>query len=193
MLRHPDAPDTTTSTILRAIRGAGAGQRRAAGWARRVLRWTARLMSLGETMPVSWPPVTTRARPSAHSLSRGSRSLSCSSGWASTRFVGPAGHLGQRGGGPPVGRDAAYPVQGDQADRPTVLGQRQRRMPVGEQVVVDEVGDSHLAEAVCGCGVITSPTRTPGSALPSRACRSSTPAAPIRNQPISANQIPPTP
>jgi hypothetical protein len=43
---------------------------------------------------------------------------------------------------------------------------------------------------VCGCADITSPTGTPLSAPPTRACRSSTPAADNRNQPISASQIP---
>ena len=51
-------------------------------WLRNEARCTARLISLGDTMPMSWPPLTTRARPSAHLFNRGSRSVTGSSGEA---------------------------------------------------------------------------------------------------------------
>ena len=135
--------------------------------------------------PTSRSPSSTRARPSAEPVRRGSRSSSGSPG--RRRSPGPSGRRCRAASSPPgPWRDGLDPRERHQADGPAVLvDDREAGVPVGEQVAVDELGDAgrgghRLGEARHHVG---HPHAGAGRRRAAR-CAPPSPAEPTMNQPM---------
>jgi len=149
-------------------------------------------MSDGEMMPTSTPLESTRARPSAHSLSRGSKSAagssgracaSCSMGQAMSRSRVVARSCGST-------CRIWLKVTKPTGPRPfSVTGNVECRCRI--RSLLSKSATVINPDAVIGFGVITSRMASWPSWLRTVACWLSAVAAPIKNQPISANHRPP--